>query len=95
MNSILHVKVLLSRFLLNGNIIGICPRTQKLYLHTRKIVPCETAAGEVSFEFHPQTQMLELPTNLIAPCLCMEILKFIPVTRLNRLNQLVLRHEQR
>ena len=39
--------------------------------------------------------MLELHANLIAPCLCIEILKFIPVTRLNRLNQLVLRQEQR
>ena len=39
--------------------------------------------------------MLELQTNVIAPCLCMEIQKFIPVTRLNRLIQLVLRNEQR
>ena len=45
--------------------------------------------------FLPRTQKLEQHTNLTESRLCMEILKFIPVVRLNRLNQLVLRNKQR
>ena len=46
-----HVKVLLKRFHLNGNTIGFHPQTQKLELRTKKIIPCESTAEEVSFEW--------------------------------------------
>ena len=45
-----RVKVLLKRFHVNGNTIGFHPQTQKLELHTKYIVPCESTAEEVSFE---------------------------------------------
>ena len=46
-----HVKVLLKRIHLNGNTIGFHPLSQKLELHTKYIVPCESTAEEVSFEW--------------------------------------------
>ena len=46
-----HVKVLLKRFHLDGNTIGLHPQTQKLELQTKKIVPCESTAEEVLFEW--------------------------------------------
>ena len=45
------MKVLLKRFHLNGNTIGVHPQTQKLELPTKQIVPCESTAEEVSFEW--------------------------------------------
>ena len=33
---------------MNGNTIGFRPQTQKLELHTRSIVPCESTAEEIS-----------------------------------------------
>ena len=45
------MKVLLKRFYLNGNTIGFHPQTQKLEMHNRSIVPCESTAEEVSFEW--------------------------------------------
>ena len=45
------MKVLLKRFHLNGNTIGFHPQTQKLELHTKYIVPCESTTEEVSFEW--------------------------------------------
>ena len=45
------MKVLLKRFQLNGNTIGFHPQTQKLELHTKYIVPCESTAEEVSIEW--------------------------------------------
>ena len=35
LNNYCHMKVLLKRFYLNGNIIGFYPQTQKLELHTK------------------------------------------------------------
>ena len=46
-----HVKVLLKRFHLNGQTMGVHPQTQKLKLRTKQIVPCESTAEEVSFEW--------------------------------------------
>ena len=46
-----HMKVLLKRFHLNGNTIEFHPQTQMLELHTKQIVPCESTAEEVSFEW--------------------------------------------
>ena len=43
--------VLWKRFRLNGNTIGFHPQTQKSELHTKQIVPCESTAEEVSFEW--------------------------------------------
>ena len=42
LNKLYHVRVLLSSFHLNGNTIGFHPQTQKLELHTKQIVPCES-----------------------------------------------------
>ena len=60
------MKELLKRFHLNGNTIRFYPQTQKLELHTKYIVPCEStqSAEEVSLNrniivFIPQTQKLE------------------------------------
>ena len=44
------MKVLSKRFHLNGCTIGFGPENQKLELHTKKIVPCESTAEEVSFK---------------------------------------------
>ena len=46
-----HVKVLLKRFHLNGHTVRFGPQTQKLEKHTKYIVPCESTAEEVSFEW--------------------------------------------
>ena len=59
------MKALLKSFHLNGHTLEFCLYTPKLKLHTKQIVPSESAAKEVSFErnttgFHPQTQKLEL-----------------------------------
>jgi len=35
---------------MNGNIIGFHPQTQKLKVHTKEIVLCESTAVKVSFE---------------------------------------------
>ena len=48
------MKVLLKRFHLNGNTIGFRPQIQKLELHTKSIVPRESTAEEVSFEWSQQ-----------------------------------------
>ena len=45
------MKVLLKRFHLNGNTIGFHPQNQKLELHSKQIVPCESTAVKVSFEW--------------------------------------------
>ena len=45
------MRVLLSSFHLNGNTIGFHPQTQKLELHTKQIVPCESTAEEILFEW--------------------------------------------
>ena len=45
------MKVLLKRFHLNGNATGFHPQTQTLELHTKYILPCESTAEEVSFEW--------------------------------------------
>ena len=45
------MKVLLKRFHLNGHTIGFHPQTQKLELHKKKTVPCESTTEEVSFEW--------------------------------------------
>ena len=45
-----HAKVLLKRFHLNGHTIGFRPQTQKL----EQMVPCKSAAEEVSFEWSHQ-----------------------------------------
>ena len=45
------VKVLLKRFHLNGNIIGFQSHIQKLELHTKSTVPCESTAEKVSLEW--------------------------------------------
>ena len=50
------MKVLLKRFHLNGNTIGFHPQIQKLELHTKQIVPCESTAEEVSFELKLKPQ---------------------------------------
>ena len=47
LNKWYHVKVLLKRFHLNDNTIGFHPQTQKLELHTKYMVPCESTS-EVS-----------------------------------------------
>ena len=49
------MKVLLKRFHLNGNTIGFHRQTQKLELHTKQIVPCESTAEEISFEWQQNT----------------------------------------
>ena len=46
-----EIKALLKRFHLNGDTIGFHPQTQKLELHTKYIVPFESTAEEVSFEW--------------------------------------------
>ena len=55
---------------LNGHTIEFRPKNKKLELHTKKIVPCESTAEEVSFEwwFGPKNQKLELHTKKIVPC---------------------------
>ena len=47
------MKVLLKRFInyLTGHTIEFCLYTPKLKLHTKQIVPSESAAKEVSFEW--------------------------------------------
>ena len=47
------MKVQVEKFRLNGHIIGFCPQTQKLELHTKQIhaVPCKSTGREVSFEW--------------------------------------------
>ena len=45
------MKTLLKRINLNGNTTGFRPQTQKLELHTKLIVSCESTAEEVSFEW--------------------------------------------
>ena len=45
------MKVLLKRFHLNGNIIGFQLQIQKLELHAKSTVPCESSAEKVSFEW--------------------------------------------
>ena len=49
-NKYLYAKGLPKRIHLNGNTVGFHPQTQKLELHTKQIVPCESTAEEVSFE---------------------------------------------
>ena len=49
------MKVLLKRFHLNGNTIGFHLRSQKLELHNKQIVSCESTAEEVSFELQHHT----------------------------------------
>ena len=45
-------KLLRKSSTVHGNTIGFHPQTQKLmYLHTEQIVPCESTAKEVSFEW--------------------------------------------
>ena len=44
------MKVLLKRIHLNGHTLEFCLYTPKLKLHTKQIVPSESAAKEVSFE---------------------------------------------
>ena len=44
-------KVPSKRFYLNGHTTGFHPQTQKLEQHTKQIVPCESSAEEVSFEW--------------------------------------------
>ena len=36
---------------MNGDTIGFLPQTQKIELHTKQIVPCESTAEEVSYEW--------------------------------------------
>ena len=51
---------------MNGNTKGFHPGTQKLELHTKQKVTCESTAEEVSFNtevFRPQTQKLKLRTK--------------------------------
>ena len=53
------MKVLLTGFHFNGNTIGFHLQTQKLELHTKQIVPCESNAEEFHLNgnttvFHPQ-----------------------------------------
>ena len=36
---------------MNGNTIGFHPLTQKLELHAKEIVPCESTAEGVSYEW--------------------------------------------
>ena len=58
--------VLPKRIHLNGNTKGFHPGTQKLELHTKQKVTCESTAEEVSFNtevFRPQTQKLKLRTK--------------------------------
>ena len=47
-------KGLTKRFDLNGytivSTLGFHPQTQKLELHTKQMVPCESTSEEVSFE---------------------------------------------
>ena len=45
------MKVLLKRFHLNGHTIGFEAQTQKFQLHTKRIIPCESTAEEVPFEW--------------------------------------------
>ena len=45
------MKVPLKRFHLHGNTIGFHPQNQKLEQHTKQIVPRESSAEEVSFEW--------------------------------------------
>ena len=45
------MKVLQKRFHLNGHTIGFHPQTQKLKLHTKQLVQCESTAEEVSSEW--------------------------------------------
>ena len=49
-NKYYYEKVLLKRFHLNDNTIEFRLEAQKLELH-KKIVPCESTAEEVSFEW--------------------------------------------
>ena len=44
-----YVKVLLKRFHLNGHTLEFCLYTPKLKLHTKQIVPSESAAKEVFY----------------------------------------------
>ena len=47
-----HVKVLLKRFHLNGHTMTkFHPQTRTLEPHAKQIVPCESTAEEVSFEW--------------------------------------------
>ena len=48
------MKVLLKRFHLNGNIIGFQPEIQKLELHTKSLVPCESTAEKILLEWSHQ-----------------------------------------
>ena len=50
-NKYYYEKVLLKRFHLNDNTIEFRLEAQKLELHNKKIVPCESTAEEVSFEW--------------------------------------------
>jgi len=43
------MKLLPKRSHLNGNTVGFRPQTQKLEIHTKEIVPCESTAEGVSF----------------------------------------------
>ena len=45
------MNLLLKRFRLNGHTIGFHPQTQELELHSKQIVPCQSTAEEVSFEW--------------------------------------------
>ena len=46
-----RVQVLTKRFHMNGHTLGFHPQTQKLEKHAIYIVPCESTAEEVSFEW--------------------------------------------
>ena len=43
-------RLVLKRYHLNGNIIGVSTQIEKLELHTEWIAPCESTTKEVSFE---------------------------------------------
>ena len=57
---------------MDGHTIGFLPQTQKLELHTKQIVPCESILKRFHLNgntigVYPQTQKLELHTKQIVP----------------------------
>ena len=54
---------MLKRFHLNGNNIGFHPQTQKLELHTIKVMLKRFKLNGHTIGIHPQTQKLELHTK--------------------------------
>ena len=73
LNKQYHVKVLLKKFHLNGNIIGFHPQTQSQnYILNKqyfvKVILKRIHLNGNTIGFHSQIQKLELHTTYIVPC---------------------------